>query len=167
MLKKLIVVCLILSTQVYADDKNKNYSVLNEVAEVINVFKQCSRMTPSFRTSYNPLDEEKVKMIENMLPAALKKFAPNKKVDLDDYYRQYVSFGMLRREIIYVNAIHKVAAKKWAGKDPARIELLDNWQTKSISICGEPLHWGAIYDGSHSTISEIQFNRPIKPEKNL
>ena len=116
-------------------------------------------MTPSFRTSYSKLDSKLVEKIETMLPAALKKFAPDKVINLEDYFRQYVSFGMLRREVVYINAINKDAALKWAEGNPARQQLLENWQTKTINICGgKNLHWGALYDGSGEAISEILFN---------
>jgi len=163
MLKKLILVTMLLSNQIYAGETAKNYNILRESAEVIKTFKQCSRMTPSFITSYSRLDEKLVEKIETMLPAALKKHAPGKNINLDDYYRQYVSFGMLRREGVYINAIHKKAAQKWAGSDLARQKLLDNWQTKTINICGgKDLHWGAIYDGYGDVISEILFNTATK-----
>ena len=166
MLKKLLLATVILSTQAFAEVKDPNVSILRETIEIINVFKQCSRMTPSFITSYSRLDEKLVEKIEMMLPAALKTMASDKTINLDDYYRQYVSFGHLRREGVYINAIHKAAARKWAANDPARKQLLENWQSKSISICGgEGLHWGAIYDGSGDVISEIQFNMPEKSKK--
>ncbi len=151
------------SLQISAETKETNYSILNEVPQILKMFKQCSRMTPSFRTSYNELDIKLVEKIETLLPAALEKFAPGKAVNLDDYYRQYVSFGMLRREIVYVNAIHKTAALEWAGTDPTRNTLLENWRTKTINICGgKDLHWGALYDGSGDAISEILFNAAEK-----
>lgn len=146
-----------------AEDKEKNYSILNEIPEILKMFDQCSRMTPSFRTSYSKLDIELVEKIEAMLPAALSKYAPEKLINLNDYYRQYVSFGMLRREIVYVNAIHKETALKWAGTDLTRLELLKNWRNKTISICGgKDIHWGALYDGSGGVISEIIFNAALK-----
>lgn len=166
MLKKILAILFILSTQVYAEIQDRNVSILRETAEVISVFKQCTRMTPSFITSYSRLDEKLVERIETMLPAAMKKMASDKTINLDDYYRQYVSFGMLRREGVYINAIHKEAAAKWAAEDPARQELLKNWRNKTINICGgKDLHWGAIYDGSGDVISEILFNTANNAKK--
>ena len=154
---------LLVSGQITAQENESNYAVLNDIAEVLKIFEQCSRMTPSFRTSYSLLDVELVDKIEKMLPAAMQKYAANKKVNLDDYFRQYVSFGMLRRELVYVNAVHKNAARKWAENNPTRQELLKNWQTQSINICGgKDQHWGAIYDGSGGVISEIIFNTSAK-----
>ena len=121
-------------SQVSAQDSDKNYSILHEVPEILKMFKQCSRMTPSFRTSYSKLDSKLVEKIETMLPAALIKFAPDKVINLEDYFRQYVSFGMLRREVVYINAINKDAALKWAEGNPPRQQLLENWQTKTINI---------------------------------
>ncbi len=163
MLKKLLMILMIFSNQVFADQQEKNYSILTDIAEVIEIFTQCSRMTPSFRTSYSRLDAELVEKIETKLPEAFERLAAGKKIELDDYYRQYVSFGMLRRELVYISAIHKEAANEWAGDDVKRKEALANWQTKSVNICGgKGLHWGAIYDGSGDIISEIIFNSAAK-----
>ena len=161
--KKLLMVLCFLSMPISAEENAKDYSILHEIPEILKMFKQCSRMTPSFRTSYSKLEPELVEKVEAMLPAALQKFAPNKDINLDDYYRQYISFGMLRRELVYVNAVHKDAAKKWVGNDASRQALLNNWKTKTINICGgKDLHWGAIYDGSGDVISEILFNTSAK-----
>lgn len=166
MLKKLLFVSLILSTPLFAkQETDNNFTILRETSQVISVFKQCSRMTPSFITSYSRLDEKLVDKLETMLPGALEKFAPEKTINLNDYYRQYVSFGMLRREGVYINAIHKESAAKWAEGEPERQELLKNWRTQTVNICGgKGLHWGAIYDGSGDAISEILFNNAIKPK---
>ncbi len=167
MLKKLLFVSLILSTPLFAEQQtDNNFTILRESAQVISIFKQCSRMAPSFITSYSRLDEKLVERLETKLPEALKKFAPDKTINLDDYYRQYVSFGMLRREGVYINAIHKEAAAKWTEGKPERQQLLKNWRTQTVNICGgKGLHWGAIYDGSGDVISEILFNNAAKPKK--
>jgi len=133
------------------------------------VFQQCTRMAPSFRTSYRKLDSNLVEKVEKLLPAALAKHSKNKSIKLDDYYRQYVSFDLLRRELVYVNALHKDALKKWAKGNDKRSNLVDNWQNKAITICGQGGNrdnfWGAMYDSQYDVIAEVLFNAPDRKKK--
>ncbi len=164
MLKLLSLVILTLSSQIIAEEIAEDYSIITDAREIRLVFEQCTRMTPSFRTGYRKLDMLKVLEVEKMLPQALAAHAKGKTIKLDDYYRQYVAFDLLRRELVYVNAIHKDAIKQWAGDDAARKELIADWRNRAISVCGggETNYWGALYDGQMGTIAEILFNSPAK-----
>ncbi len=51
-LKRLFVIVIALSNQIVADNQEKDYSILTDDHEIRLVFEQCTRMTPSFRTSY-------------------------------------------------------------------------------------------------------------------
>jgi len=147
-------------TPVKANENNTDVSVIRNNKEVQLVFEQCSRMTPTFRTSYQALDRKTVEKVEALLPQALKKAAKgDPSIKLDDYYRQYVGYGLLRREMVYVNALSKKAIKQWASEKPSRSELLNDWRNKAISVCGGARnYWGALYDGQTGQITEVLFN---------
>lgn len=162
MLKRLLVAVLVLSTQILADNTEKDYVILTDDKQIRLIFDQCTRMTPTLRTSYDELDNELVEKVEKMLPAALAKQTKNKSVKLDDYYRQYVSFDLLRRKLVYVNALHKNSLKQWAKGNAEREELVKNWQHKAITVCGQGgdkhNYWGALYDSQYNVVAEILFN---------
>lgn len=166
MLKKWLITILALSTPVFAENSEKDYSIISDDREIRLVFEQCTRMTPTLRTSYQKLDTELVEKVEKMLPSALAKQNNGKPIDMNDYYRQYVSFDLLRRRLVYVNALHKDSLKNWAGDDPSRKEIIADWRNKAITVCGQggkkQNYWGAIYDSQYDVIAEILFNAPAK-----
>ncbi len=166
MLKYILLIITFLCTPIVAENSEKNYSILTDENEIKLVFQQCTRMTPSFRTSYRKLDTKLVEKVEKMLPEALAKNNNGKAVNLDDYYRQYVSFDLLRRELVYVNALHKKTLASWADGNKDRSDLINNWQTKAITVCGQEgdkLHfWGALYDSQYDVIAEVLFNLPVR-----
>lgn len=155
MLRNLMIVISLMSLQVAAEEalQQKDYSIITDEQQVRLVFEQCSRMTPTFRTSYIQVTDAQVLEVEKLLPAALAKFAKGKPINLDDYYRQYVAFALLRREIIYVNAFHKDEIKKSTA----------NWRSEAIIVCGgQEKYWGALYDDQSKMITEILFNTTAK-----
>ncbi len=166
MYKNLLLLTLILSLPVSSEPQQLDYSVITDNDEIKILFNQCSRMTPSFRTGYRKLDPQTLAKVEALLPQKLTEVAKGKAIKLDDYYRQYVAFELLRRKLVYVNAFHKKDIKTWAGKDTTRLSRLSNWQTKAINVCGgKSSYWGALYDGQTGEIAEILFNTQTKPKK--
>ena len=146
--------------------QDKDYAIVKGEREVKLMFEQCSRMTPTMRTGYRKLDEVTVEKLEAMLPAALKKAAKGKAINVNDYKRQYAAFEMLRRELVYINGFHKEAIKEWAAEDASRQLILDDWQNKSINVCGgEMNYWGVLYDAQNDVIAEILFNNKAKKKR--
>lgn len=167
MFKKILLIVLLLPSYLFAEESSEDYAILSDALEVKLVFEQCSRMTPTFRTGYRELTNEEVLNVEALLPEAIGKSALingiKEPINLEDYHRQYVGFELLRRELVYINAIHKEKVKKWAGSDQERIKLIENWRSKAISVCGgEDSYWGAMYDAQSNVITEVLFNTPAK-----
>ena len=164
----LLITWLIFSVSIclHAEDQQQDYVIIKADEEARLIFEQCSRMTPTFRTGYRELNEETVKKIELILPAALQEAAKGQSIDLDSYKRQYVAFEMLRKELVYINAFDKEAIKQWAAQDPANQELLDSWQSRAITVCGGgQSYWGAIYDSQNDHISELLFNSKVHKKR--
>jgi len=156
---------LLLSGLVFAEESGKDYSIILDEREKKLVFEQCSRMTPTFRSNYRDLSNEVVEKIEQMLPDAVNKAAKGKSVNIDDYYRQYVAFEILRREFVYVNAFNKADVMRRAKGQPAYGEQFGNWESKAVNVCGgEMAYWGVIYDNETETIAEVLFNTRAKTD---
>ena len=159
MINKIFLTTLLFTSSFSALANENDIAVITDEKEKRLVFEQCSRMTPTFRTSYRELDEKTVAKIEKLLPQALAKVSSEKTIEKKDYYRQYVAFEVLRREMVYVNGIHKEAIKQWAADEPSRQQLLAQWQDKAINVCGgKQNYWGALYDDQAGQIVEVLFN---------
>lgn len=154
---------LLLPISTFADENNKSYSIIQDEREKKLVFEQCSRMTPSFRTSFRELDVETVEKVEALLSDAVSTASNGKVTNIDGYFRQYVGFEILRRKFIYVNAFSKADVTARAKGKRAYGEQFDDWDSKAVNACGgEMNYWGVIFDNSTGTVAEVLFNSRAK-----
>ncbi len=170
MIKKLIwALCFFfvftLSAQGGDQGSEKNYVILSDPHEFAVIFDQCSRMTPSFRTGFGSLDDATVKKIDALL---LEKFIEKsksmkgEKVQFKQYYRQYVSFEVLRIPYVYINGFNQKSYQNdmlTKGHVEHTKKGAIDWKVTAINICGGGRdYWGALYDVTHNKVTELIFN---------
>jgi hypothetical protein len=111
--------------------------------------KQCSRASPNGVSAGWAIPTAIALQIETDL-AKLDRQIPGG--DPRNYYRQYVGIVQSGHRRVYINAFA-----------PDTLEKGDNsWESVPTGACdGGDLFWGAVYDPSSHTFSELEFNGAI------
>jgi len=120
----------------------------------------CSRRPPYFLETWLPKDDDIAALEAHWALLRVTDPVPiccglhGSVGSMDAYYRQYIGIIVEKRRSIYINAF---------AVDSMRLEDLNEpgWLRRPKRVCDGGTHfWGAVYDPSAGTFSDLRFNWP-------